>query len=58
MTRFKRFRNLKVYYILNIAEILFWFVVVIISFMGASRYCKGAYCGLTVVVALVALVLT
>lgn len=38
-------------------EILFWFVVVIVTFMGISSYCQGTYCGLSWMVAVIAMVL-
>lgn len=53
-----RWRNLKVYLVLNSMEVLFWFVVVIITGMGMGKYCKGAYCGLSVLMLFIALALT
>lgn len=38
-------------------EILFWFVVVIITFMGISKFCSGVSCGLTWVSVLIATIL-
>ncbi|KAJ0109475.1 hypothetical protein J7T55_000400 [Diaporthe amygdali] len=57
-TKFRRWRSLKAYQILNTMEILFWFVVVIITFMGISRYCQNAYCGLSWLIVLIAVILT
>jgi hypothetical protein len=54
----RRWRNLKLYLVLNILEVLFWFVVIVITGMGMSRYCQGAYCGLSVFMLLIALALT
>lgn len=45
------------YQVLNTMEILFWFVVVIITFMGISQYCQGAYCGLSWLGVLIAIIL-
>ncbi|KAI4740644.1 hypothetical protein E4T50_08923 [Aureobasidium sp. EXF-12298] len=58
VSNLRRWRNLKVYLVLNSMEVLFWFVVVVITGMGMSRYCQGAYCGLSVVMLLIALTLT
>jgi len=58
VSKLRRWRNLKVYLVLNSLEVLFWFVVVIITGMGMSRYCQGAYCGLSVLMLLISLVLT
>lgn len=38
-------------------EILFWFVVVIITFMGVAKFCSGVSCGLTWVSVLIAIML-
>ncbi|KAI4857461.1 hypothetical protein E4T45_01041 [Aureobasidium sp. EXF-8846] len=54
----RRWRNLKLYLVLNIMEVLFWFVVIVITGMGMTRYCQGAYCGLSVLMLLIALTLT
>jgi hypothetical protein len=58
LSNLRRWRNLKVYLVLNSMEVLFWFVVVVITGMGMSRYCQGAYCGLSVMMLLIALTLT
>jgi hypothetical protein len=58
VSNLRRWRNLKVYLVLNSMEILFWFVVVVITGMGMSRYCQGTYCGLSVVMLLITLTLT
>ncbi|KAJ3461327.1 hypothetical protein MRS44_009880 [Fusarium solani] len=50
--RFRKWRSLKAYAILNTMEIVFWFVVVIITFMGISRFCQGASCAFAWFVAL------
>jgi hypothetical protein len=55
--RFKKWASLKVYAILNIMEILFWFVVIIVTFMGISNLCQVASCGLSWIIVLVAAVL-
>lgn len=55
--KFRRWQSLKAYQILNTMEILFWFVVVIITFMGISRYCQNAYCGLSWLIVLIATIL-
>jgi hypothetical protein len=54
----RRWRNLKLYLVLNILEVLFWFVVVVITGIGMSRYCQGAHCGFGVLMLLIALTLT
>ena len=58
VSKLGRWRNLKVYLVLNNMEVLFWFVVVIITGMGMGAYCKGAYCGLSVLMLFIALALT
>ncbi|KAL6362378.1 hypothetical protein LRP88_03657 [Fusarium phalaenopsidis] len=50
--RFRKWRSLKAYAILNTMEIVFWFVVIIITFMGISRFCQGASCAFAWFVAL------
>lgn len=56
--KLRRWQSLKAYQILNTMEILFWFVVVIITFMGISQYCQNAYCGLSWLIVLIAVILT
>ena len=58
VSKLRRWRNLKVYLVINSMEVVFWFVVVIITGMGMSRYCQGAYCGLSVLMLFIALTLT
>ncbi|KFY69182.1 hypothetical protein V496_00458 [Pseudogymnoascus sp. VKM F-4515 (FW-2607)] len=55
--RFRKWASLKAYAILNFMEILFWFVVVIITFMGIAKFCSGVSCGLTWVSVLIAIML-
>ncbi|RSL64806.1 hypothetical protein CEP54_004517 [Fusarium duplospermum] len=50
--RFRKWRSLKAYTILNTMEIVFWFVVVIMTFMGISRFCQGTNCAFAWFVAL------
>ncbi|KAH7165657.1 hypothetical protein EDB81DRAFT_260860 [Dactylonectria macrodidyma] len=57
-SRFKKWASLKAFAILNTLEILFWFVVVIITFMGISTFCQGTNCAMSWLVALVAFLLT
>ncbi|KAF7544308.1 hypothetical protein G7Z17_g10058 [Cylindrodendrum hubeiense] len=57
-SRFKKWGSLKAYAILNTMEILFWFVVIILAFMGISTFCQGANCALIWLVALVGFLLT
>ncbi|KAH8176533.1 hypothetical protein LIA77_04951 [Sarocladium implicatum] len=52
-----KWASTKAYLILNCLEVPFWFVVVILTFMGVSRQCQGVSCGLSIVVAFVAMVL-
>lgn len=56
--KLRRWQSLKAYQILNTMEILFWFVVVIITFMGISQYCQNSYCGLSWLIVLIAVILT
>lgn len=58
VSKLRRWRNLKVYLVINSMEVAFWFVVVIITGMGMSSYCQGAYCGLSVLMLLISLTLT
>ena len=58
VSKLRRWRNLKVYSVLNGMEVVFWFVVVIITGMGMGRYCEGAYCGLNGLMLLISLTLT
>jgi len=55
INRFKKFGSLKAYAVLNTLDILFWMVVMGLTFSGVSRICVGANCGIGVCVALVAL---
>ncbi|KFY32556.1 hypothetical protein V493_00079 [Pseudogymnoascus sp. VKM F-4281 (FW-2241)] len=55
--RFHRWASVKAYAILNTLEILFWFVVLILTLMGVSRLCSGVSCGLSWVCILIAVVL-
>lgn len=52
--KFKKWASPKAYFVLNFMEILFWFVVIIVTFMGISNYCRGASCGLSWIVVLIA----
>lgn len=58
MDRFRRWASLKANAILNTLEILFWFVVVIVTLMGISKYCKGVNCGMGWIMVIVATALT
>jgi hypothetical protein len=53
----QRWRSLKAYMIIDYLEIVFWFVVVILGFMGVSRRCVGEVCALGIVVCLIAMLL-
>lgn len=55
--RFRKWASLKAYAILNFMEILFWFVVVIVTFIGVSQFCSGVSCGLTWISVLIAIIL-
>ncbi|KAH6893019.1 hypothetical protein B0T10DRAFT_481275 [Thelonectria olida] len=57
VSKYKRWGSLKAYAVLNTLEIVFWFVVVIITFMGISKYCKGANCAMSFFVSLTAIAL-
>ncbi|KAM0421521.1 hypothetical protein ACHAPT_010695 [Fusarium lateritium] len=50
--RFRKWKSLKAYAVLNTMEIVFWFVVPIITFMGISRFCQGVNCAFAWFVAL------
>ncbi|KAH8733970.1 hypothetical protein BGZ61DRAFT_445627 [Ilyonectria robusta] len=58
VSNFKKWGSLKAYAILNTLEILFWFVVVILAFMGISTFCQGTNCAMIWLVALVGFLLT
>ncbi|KAM0275037.1 hypothetical protein ACHAQH_007644 [Verticillium albo-atrum] len=53
-TRYRKWESLKANMILNFIEPVFWFVVIILKFMGMSRSCTGGSCGVNVVLTLVA----
>lgn len=55
--KFEKWASPKAYFVLNFMEILFWFVVIIVTFMGIANYCRGASCGLSWIVVLIAAVL-
>ncbi|KEZ40887.1 hypothetical protein SAPIO_CDS7881 [Scedosporium apiospermum] len=55
--RFRKWGSLRANKILDCMEVVFWFVVVIISFMGVSKRCQGSACALGVIVALIAMIL-
>ncbi|ETS73839.1 hypothetical protein PFICI_14785 [Pestalotiopsis fici W106-1] len=55
--RYKKWASLKAYSVLNFMEILFWFVVIIVTFMGISTFCQGASCGLSWIIVLLAVAL-
>lgn len=57
MSSLKRFRSTKAYLILNSLEVVFWLAVMVLTGMGMSRYCQGSYCGISVVILLLALVI-
>ncbi|KAF5011108.1 hypothetical protein FDECE_2758 [Fusarium decemcellulare] len=50
--RFKKWGSLKAYAVLNTLEIVFWFVVPIMAFMGISAFCEGVNCAFAWFVAL------
>ncbi|KAK0383170.1 hypothetical protein NLU13_9083 [Sarocladium strictum] len=56
--RVTRWKSLKAYMIIDYLEIVFWFAVVVLAFMGVSRTCRGETCALGVIVALIALLLS
>ncbi|KAM0323191.1 hypothetical protein ACHAQA_009041 [Verticillium albo-atrum] len=53
--RYSKWASLKANMILNFIEPVFWFVVIILKFMGISRTCTGGSCGVNVVLTLVAI---
>lgn len=55
--KFKRWASQKAYVVLNCLEIPFWLVVIIITFMGISRFCQGTSCALSWIVVLIAALL-
>lgn len=55
--RFRRFESFLANMILNILEVLFWFVVIILKCQSMQRFCEGTACALSVVVVLLAFVL-
>ncbi|KAM3497332.1 hypothetical protein MY10362_009315 [Beauveria mimosiformis] len=58
VARFQRWASTLANAILNSLEIVFWFVVVIITLMGVSKYCSSTGCGLTWGIVLTATMLT
>ncbi|KAF5983778.1 hypothetical protein FCOIX_2994 [Fusarium coicis] len=56
--KFKRFGSLKANAILNTMDIIFWAVVMGLAFNMAAQVCIGANCAISILVGLVALVVT
>ncbi|KAJ1337580.1 hypothetical protein MN608_00433 [Microdochium nivale] len=56
--KLRRWKSLRAYEIIDYAEIVFWFVVVVLGFMAASTRCFGEACALGIVVAVIALMLS
>lgn len=54
----RRWRSLRAYMVIDYAEIVFWFVVLVLGFMGVSTQCVGQVCALGVIGAVVAFVLS
>ena len=55
--RFKRWRSLRAYAILNTLEVFFWIAVIGLTFFSVSKICVGVNCTLGVFVALVSMVM-
>lgn len=55
--RFRKWASLKANMILNMIEVLFWAVLMGLGFSAVSAMCIGASCGISIVLALLALVL-
>lgn len=58
VSKLLRWKSRKAYMIIDYMEIVFWFVVMILAFMGVSRFCAGVACGLGVAVGLIAILLS
>lgn len=52
----RRWRSLKAYLILNSLEVVFWLAVVFLTAQGMSRFCQGGYCGVSVVMVILAVI--
>lgn len=53
--RFAKWKSLKANLILNSIEPVFWLTLVILKFMGISRFCSGGGCAVTWIITLVAI---
>ncbi|KAH6842291.1 hypothetical protein B0I37DRAFT_392918 [Chaetomium sp. MPI-CAGE-AT-0009] len=53
--RFAKWRSLKANLILNCIEPVFWLALVVLKFMGISRFCSGSGCAVTWIITLVAI---
>ncbi|KAH6615684.1 hypothetical protein B0J18DRAFT_373009 [Chaetomium sp. MPI-SDFR-AT-0129] len=42
--RFARWKSLKAYFILDCMESVFWLTLIVLKFMGISRFCMGSSC--------------
>lgn len=58
VSRFHKWASLKAYAILNTLEIIFWFMVIVLTFWGISMVCIGVSCALGWLVALMAFLMT
>lgn len=54
ISRFRRWESALANMILNILEVLFWFVIIILKIQGAQKFCEGTACSLSVGVIVVA----
>lgn len=55
--RFKRWKSLRAYAILNTMEVFFWIAVIGLTFFSVSKVCVGVSCTLGVFVALMSMVM-
>ncbi|KAK4118846.1 hypothetical protein N657DRAFT_582838 [Parathielavia appendiculata] len=55
--RFARWKSLKANCILNCIEPVFWLTLIILKFMGISKFCSGSSCGVAWVSAIVVIVI-
>lgn len=55
--RFKRWKSLRAYAILNTMEVFFWMAVIGLTFFSVSKICVGVSCALGVCVALLSMVM-
>lgn len=56
-SRFAKWESLKANFILNCIEPIFWLTLIILKFMGISRFCGGSSCAVAWISTLVVMVI-